>query len=246
MPWQSPRSRAWCRTRVAGHATCDARSRRSQRRDPIVRLLAISSSLAPADKQYNFQIEDGTKTLRDLYDDRSQLLVYHFIFGTGFRVDDQTEGCTGCSFVADHLDGAFAAPQRPRRDAGLRLMRAAGTPAGLQDPDALAVPVGLVAPQRLQLRLRSSVHRTAAARRRRLQLPARRQTGAAARGTERLRHRRRGGPPHLLHFADSVLLEPRQRWSVHPAERPHDSAVRDGAHAGHGVSVARQSLLGRH
>ena len=35
-----------------------------------------------------------------------QLLVYHFMFGFGLRVDEQNPGCTGCSFVADHFDGA--------------------------------------------------------------------------------------------------------------------------------------------
>jgi predicted dithiol-disulfide oxidoreductase (DUF899 family) len=39
-----------------------------------------------------------------LFDDRSQLLVYHFMFGYGDRVDEQNQGCVGCSFVADHFD----------------------------------------------------------------------------------------------------------------------------------------------
>jgi predicted dithiol-disulfide oxidoreductase (DUF899 family) len=54
-----------------------------------------------------FETADGTKTLADLFDGRSQLLVYHFMFGVGFRVDEQNPGCTGCSFVADHFDGVL-------------------------------------------------------------------------------------------------------------------------------------------
>jgi predicted dithiol-disulfide oxidoreductase (DUF899 family) len=59
----------------------------------------------PIDKEYAFETNEGTKTLVDLFEGRSQLLVYHFMFGFGFRVDEQNPGCTGCSFVADHFDG---------------------------------------------------------------------------------------------------------------------------------------------
>src|SRR5919202_3893217 len=58
----------------------------------------------PVEKDYEFETADGTKSLADLFNGRSQLLVYHFMFGTGFRVDEQNPGCTGCSFVADHFD----------------------------------------------------------------------------------------------------------------------------------------------
>jgi predicted dithiol-disulfide oxidoreductase (DUF899 family) len=61
----------------------------------------------PLEKEYSFETDEGTKTLAQLFDGRSQLLVYHFMFGYGYRVNDQTEGCTGCSFVADHFDGAL-------------------------------------------------------------------------------------------------------------------------------------------
>lgn len=60
----------------------------------------------PVDKHYVFQTDDGTKTLAELFDGRSQLLVYHFMFGYGDRVDEQNPGCVGCSFVADHFDAA--------------------------------------------------------------------------------------------------------------------------------------------
>src|SRR5262245_27731093 len=61
----------------------------------------------PIQKEYRFETNEGTKALVDLFDGRSQLLVYHFMFGFGFRVDEENLGCTGCSFVADHFDGVL-------------------------------------------------------------------------------------------------------------------------------------------
>jgi predicted dithiol-disulfide oxidoreductase (DUF899 family) len=49
-------------------------------------------------KDYRFETEDGTKTLTELFDGRSQLLVYHFMFGP-----DWTGGCPVCSSIADTL-----------------------------------------------------------------------------------------------------------------------------------------------
>jgi predicted dithiol-disulfide oxidoreductase (DUF899 family) len=61
----------------------------------------------PVDKEYTFETEDGTKTLAELFDGRSQLLVYHFMFGP--TVEGWPEvGCPGCSYTADSLDGAAA------------------------------------------------------------------------------------------------------------------------------------------
>jgi predicted dithiol-disulfide oxidoreductase (DUF899 family) len=53
------------------------------------------------EKEYVFETPGGKKTLADLFDGRSQLIVYHFMFGP-----DQEEGCPYCSFLADHIDGA--------------------------------------------------------------------------------------------------------------------------------------------
>jgi predicted dithiol-disulfide oxidoreductase (DUF899 family) len=61
----------------------------------------------PVEKEYVFETEDGSKTLAELFEGRSQLLVYHFMFGYGTRVDEQNPGCTGCSFVADHFDASL-------------------------------------------------------------------------------------------------------------------------------------------
>jgi predicted dithiol-disulfide oxidoreductase (DUF899 family) len=61
----------------------------------------------PIGKEYVFETDDGARTLAELFDGRPQLLVYHFMFGFGYRVDEQNPGCTGCSFVADHFDGVI-------------------------------------------------------------------------------------------------------------------------------------------
>lgn len=53
------------------------------------------------EKDYLFQGPDGPLTLGDLFDGRSQLVVYHFMFGP-----DWEEGCPGCSFLCDQVDGA--------------------------------------------------------------------------------------------------------------------------------------------
>ena len=53
----------------------------------------------PVEKDYRFDTEDGTKTLAELFDGRSQLLVYHFMFGPPY-----TGGCPVCSSIADTLD----------------------------------------------------------------------------------------------------------------------------------------------
>jgi predicted dithiol-disulfide oxidoreductase (DUF899 family) len=54
------------------------------------------------DKTYAFDTDRGRQTLDDLFDGRSQLIVYHFMMGP-----DWDEGCTGCSFLSDHVDGAL-------------------------------------------------------------------------------------------------------------------------------------------
>jgi predicted dithiol-disulfide oxidoreductase (DUF899 family) len=59
------------------------------------------------DVEYSFETDEGTKTLAELFEGRSQLLVYHFMFGFGARLTDELQGCTGCSLVADHFDGVI-------------------------------------------------------------------------------------------------------------------------------------------
>jgi predicted dithiol-disulfide oxidoreductase (DUF899 family) len=55
------------------------------------------------EKEYSFETGDGKKTLADLFDGRSQLLVYNFMFGPAY-----TAGCPVCSSGADTFDGATA------------------------------------------------------------------------------------------------------------------------------------------
>ncbi len=54
------------------------------------------------EKEYVFDAPDGKKTLADLFGGRSQLIVYHFMFGPGWE-----EGCPSCSFLGDHFDGSL-------------------------------------------------------------------------------------------------------------------------------------------
>jgi predicted dithiol-disulfide oxidoreductase (DUF899 family) len=51
-------------------------------------------------KEYSFETANGKKTLAELFDGRSQLIIYHFMLGPGSKA-----GCVGCSFFGDHIDG---------------------------------------------------------------------------------------------------------------------------------------------
>src|SRR3984893_17004296 len=52
------------------------------------------------EKRYVFDGPDGKETLADLFGERSQLIIKHFMFGPGW-----SEGCVGCSFELDQFDG---------------------------------------------------------------------------------------------------------------------------------------------
>jgi predicted dithiol-disulfide oxidoreductase (DUF899 family) len=54
------------------------------------------------EKEYRFDTDEGTRTLAELFDGRSQLLVYHFMFGPSYEA-----GCPTCSSMADTIDGAI-------------------------------------------------------------------------------------------------------------------------------------------
>jgi predicted dithiol-disulfide oxidoreductase (DUF899 family) len=62
------------------------------------------------EKEYSFQTAEGPKTLAELFDGRSQLVVYHFMFGP-----DWDAGCPVCSSIADSFDGIV--PHLAARDA---------------------------------------------------------------------------------------------------------------------------------
>lgn len=67
------------------------------------------------DKKYVFDGPTGKQTLADLFDGRSQLIVYHFMFGPGWK-----EGCPSCSFLADGFDSAIV--HLAQRDATLAVV----------------------------------------------------------------------------------------------------------------------------
>jgi predicted dithiol-disulfide oxidoreductase (DUF899 family) len=67
------------------------------------------------DKDYRFDTDDGTRTLAELFDGRSQLLVYHFMFGPSYQAGDPVN-----SSIADSLDGLL--PHLHARDLTLLLV----------------------------------------------------------------------------------------------------------------------------
>jgi predicted dithiol-disulfide oxidoreductase (DUF899 family) len=54
------------------------------------------------EKDYHFDTDDGTRTLAELFDGRSQLLIYHFMFGPSYAA-----GCPTCSSIADSVNGVL-------------------------------------------------------------------------------------------------------------------------------------------
>ena len=57
----------------------------------------------PVEEPYLFETNDGPRTLAELFDGRSQLIVYHFMHGP-----NTPEGCLGCTFTTDSFDGTVA------------------------------------------------------------------------------------------------------------------------------------------
>ncbi|MGC2504981.1 MAG: thioredoxin family protein [Silvibacterium sp.] len=94
-------------TKVASHAEwLAARSEFLKKEKEFTRLrdeLSSQRRTLPwekVEKRYEFDSTTGKVTLADLFDGRSQLIVYHFMFGPGWQ-----EGCPSCSYLADHFDG---------------------------------------------------------------------------------------------------------------------------------------------
>jgi predicted dithiol-disulfide oxidoreductase (DUF899 family) len=69
-------------------------------RDEITRLRQ-ALPWTKVEQNYTFETEAGPKTLSELFNGKSQLIAYHFMYEP-----DDAEGCPGCSFVCDHVDGA--------------------------------------------------------------------------------------------------------------------------------------------
>jgi predicted dithiol-disulfide oxidoreductase (DUF899 family) len=116
------------------------------------------------DKHYRFETDGGSASLAGLFRGRSQLLVYHFMFGP-----DYSAGCPACSAIADGFNG-FAIHLANHASRCAR-----GSRAPLAKPQAYKRRMGWTFPgvvvrQRLQLRLQAGHAKEAWARGRRAQL----------------------------------------------------------------------------
>jgi predicted dithiol-disulfide oxidoreductase (DUF899 family) len=67
------------------------------------------------EKEYRFDTDDGTRTLAELFDGRSQLLVYHFMFGPSYEA-----GCPACTSMGDTIEGVL--PHLHARDVTMLLV----------------------------------------------------------------------------------------------------------------------------
>jgi predicted dithiol-disulfide oxidoreductase (DUF899 family) len=70
----------------------------------------------PVEKEYRFETEEGTRTLAELFDGRSQLLIYHIMYGPDYTVG----ACPICSSMADTIDGLL--PHLHARDVTMLLV----------------------------------------------------------------------------------------------------------------------------
>src|SRR3982750_723005 len=86
--WQAARDEL--AKRAAAHAERNEQTKKKRRERPGV----------PVEKEYEFDTEDGKKTLAELFDGRSQLLAYNIMFGPDYEVG----ACPGCSNLGDELD----------------------------------------------------------------------------------------------------------------------------------------------
>jgi len=72
-------------------------------RNEEVKRKRLELPLVAVEKQYEFDTQDGKKTLAELFDGRSQLLAYNIMFGPDFTLG----ACPGCTGLADGLDGSL-------------------------------------------------------------------------------------------------------------------------------------------
>jgi predicted dithiol-disulfide oxidoreductase (DUF899 family) len=87
---------------LAARATLLAQEKELTRRSDELARQRQELPWVPIDKEYTFDTEEGAKSLAELFDGRSQLLVYHFMFGPEYSV-----GCPTCSSIADTFDGVL-------------------------------------------------------------------------------------------------------------------------------------------
>lgn len=98
---------------MPGHATASREDWLAARRKLLARekeLTKLQEAVAAErralpwvklDKHYAFDTAEGPRSLAQLFEGKSQLIVYHFMFSP-----DWDAGCPGCSFLCDHVDGA--------------------------------------------------------------------------------------------------------------------------------------------
>ena len=102
----------------------------------------------PVDKEYVFDTTAGQRTLADLFDGRSQLIVRHFMHGP-----NTPEGCPRVHVRNGQLGRRGAAPGPPGRDVPACVTLAAAGPHRVQGADGLGRGMGVVRRQRLRRRL---------------------------------------------------------------------------------------------
>jgi predicted dithiol-disulfide oxidoreductase (DUF899 family) len=88
--------------RTAREELAQLETEQAERNDAI-RKKRLALPWVPVEKNYEFQTEEGVKTLVDLFDGRSQLLAYNIMFGPDYTLG----ACPGCSSLADGLDGTL-------------------------------------------------------------------------------------------------------------------------------------------
>src|ERR1700733_15259571 len=71
--------------------------------DEEIKAKRLALPWVPVEKAYEFDTEDGKKTLAELFDGRSQLLAYNIMFGPDYELG----ACPGCTGLGDGLDGGL-------------------------------------------------------------------------------------------------------------------------------------------
>src|SRR5207237_9058845 len=84
---------------AAGVELLEAEKEHTRRGDELARRRQ-ELPWARIDKEYRFETDEGSASLADIFRGRSQLLVYHFMFGPDYKA-----GCPSCSAIADGFNG---------------------------------------------------------------------------------------------------------------------------------------------
>ncbi len=96
----------------------------------------------PVEKEYTFDSEEGPKSLPELFDGRSQLLIYHVMFGPSYAA-----ALSGMHRAGGPPHRGGSAHELPRRDADGHLAGADREAEGVQEADGMGVPLRVVEPQ---------------------------------------------------------------------------------------------------